>query len=126
MKILMNQQEVYVYSLYTTNIPLPCDYSSPKVGLATFTCSLLKEFFFNLYYEVPIVLSVCLSVCLSVYPRFTLEQLKLDPQIHIYLESVSPGKHYEHVYMATPTSVFLKIGTFCQKKNGVRPTNPYI
>ena len=40
-------------------------------------------------------LSVCLSVCL----QFTLEWLQLYPRTHIYLESVSPKDHHEHVYM---------------------------
>ena len=37
-----------------------------------------------------------------------LEQLKLDPLTHIYLESVLPEEHHEHVYMATPIYTFKK------------------
>ena len=44
-----------------------------------------------IYYKVRIV---CLFVFLSVCPQFTIEQLKLDPQTHIYLESVSPGEFH--------------------------------
>ena len=67
---------------------------------------------------------------LSVCPGFTLEWLKLDPQTHIYIyiyiyiESVSPGEHHEHVYMATPLSVLKKIAkidTFARNKNGAKP-----
>ena len=38
-----------------------------------------------------------------------------------YLESVSPGKRHEHVYMVTPFSLFktkTKNGTFARKENG--------
>ena len=31
-----------------------------------------------------------------MYCQFTLEQLKLDPQTHIYLESVSPEEHLKY------------------------------
>ena len=49
-----------------------------------------------------------------------LERLKLDPQTHIYLESLSPGERHKHIYMATPHSVLIiaKSGTFARKKNG--------
>ena len=33
--------------------------------------------------------------------------MELDPRTHIYLESVSPGECYKHIYMTTP---------FCIKK----------
>ena len=53
------------------------------------------------YYKVQIVyLSVCLCNCNS--------RLKLDPQIHIYLESVSPGECYKHVYITTTLFVLKK------------------
>ena len=63
-----------------------------------------------------------LSVCLSVYPRFTFEWLKLDPQTHIYLESVSPRERLKHVYIAIPLSVIkkAKICTFARRKNGLK------
>ena len=40
--------------------------------------------------------------------------------IFIYLESVSPEECHEHVYMATPLSVFQKDknGSFVRKENG--------
>ena len=72
-----------------------------------------------------------MSVCLSVYLRFTLEQLKLNPQTHkyIYLESVSPRKHFKYIYMATPLSVLQKKKrkwNFFQKKEwSYRPKNSY-
>ena len=34
--------------------------------------------------------------------------MELDPQTHIYLESVSPGARHKHIYMAAPLSVFKK------------------
>ena len=39
---------------------------------------------------------------LTVSPQIMLGQLKLNQQIHIYSEEVSPGGYYKHVYMATP------------------------
>ena len=36
------------------------------------------------------------------------EKMELDPQSHIYLESVSPGERHKHIYMATPLLVFKK------------------
>ena len=38
----------------------------------------------------------------------------------MYLESVSLGEHFKHVYMATPLSVLKKVtknGTFARKNN---------
>ena len=57
-------------------------------------------------------------VCLSVYPRFTLEWLKLGPQTHIYLESVSP-RVCQYVYH-TPFCIKKKEKncTFASEKNG--------
>ena len=40
-----------------------------------------------------------LQSLLSVCHRFTLEQLKLAPQTHIYLKSVLPGECHEHIYI---------------------------
>ena len=37
-----------------------------------------------------------------------LEQLMLDPRTHIYLELVSSVERHEHLYVATPSSVFRK------------------
>ena len=43
-----------------------------------------------------------------------------DPETHIYLESMSPGELYKHIYVATPLSVFpKKNGTFARKINRV-------
>ena len=55
---------------------------------------------------------------MSVYLRFTLEKLKLDRQIHLYLELVSPRECQKHIYVATLLSVFKKAknGTFARKK----------
>ena len=36
------------------------------------------------------------------------KRMELDPQTHIYLESVSQGEHHKHIYMATPLRVFKK------------------
>ena len=49
-------------------------------------------------------------------------RMELDPQTHIYLESVSPGELHEHIYMATPLSVLKtnKNDTLVRKKNGAR------
>ena len=46
------------------------------------------------------------------------KRMELDPQIHVYLESVSPGECHKH--MDTPLSVLKKAkdGTFARKKNG--------
>ena len=48
-----------------------------------------------------------------------LEQLKSDPQTHMYLESVLPREYHKHIYMATPLYVFKKAknGAFARKKN---------
>ena len=32
--------------------------------------------------------------------------MELDPQTHIYFESMLPGEYHKHIYMATPHSVF--------------------
>ena len=39
---------------------------------------------------------------LSAYSKFTLENLELNQQIHIYIESVSLGQHFNYINMDTP------------------------
>ena len=46
-----------------------------------------------------------MSVCCS---RFMLEPIKVHPQTHIYLGSVSPGEHFKYVNMVTPLPVLKK------------------
>ena len=73
--------------------------------------------------------SVCLPVCISSIHAWTVEVKPTNPYIYIYLESVSPRKHFKYIYMATPLSVLQKKKrkwNFFQKKEcSYRPKNRY-
>ena len=52
------------------------------------------------------------------------KRMELCPETHIYLESISPGKHYKYINMATPLSVFKerpKMVTLPRTKWSYRP-----
>ena len=59
---------------------------------------------------------------------FSEKRMDLDPQTHIYLESVLPGKSYKHIYMATSLSVKKpKKGILPEKRVELNPqTHIYI
>ena len=89
----LQENQTMVYSLVTIATS-PLDITDRYIYIYIYT---------YLYYKVG-----SMYVRLSTYPRFTLEWLKLNPQTHIYLESVSPGECLKYVYMATPLSIFKK------------------
>ena len=58
---------------------------------------------------------------LSVFKKakngtFARKRIELDPQIHIYLESVSQGERHKHIYMAAPLSDLEKKRYFFPEK----------